>query len=144
MESEAGGVESAGGVADTQHVEVALQDTVLAGVTMDDDESQVEMYLLTIVLNAEIVKINGDALFPLASQERGLGGEAIPPISVHDNLIYIIFIMVELTIHLVSAGDTDVVLTAEATHNKCYILLFHDINVFSNLTPHLRFLLQQN
>ena len=82
---------------------------------MDDDEGQVEMYSLSLVGHGELTTVHGTVR---------LSVEPIPAHSLDDNLVYIVFGVVQLTVHLVAAGDADVVLTAVATHDKCYVL-FH-------------------
>lgn len=123
VEGEAGGVETAGGVADAQHVEVALQDAVLAGVAVDDDEGQVEVHLLSVVGDREVAAVHGPVLAVVLP---------VPPCAVDNNLVNIVFAVVELTIHLAAAGDADIMLATVATHDKSYIL-FHLSKI--KLTP---------
>ena len=123
VEGEAGGVEAAGGVADAQHVEVALQDAVLAGVAVDDDESQVEVYLLAVVRHSEVATVHRAVLAVVVP---------VPALAINDNFVNIVFGMVQLAIHLITTGDADVVLATVTAHDKCYIL-FHRFKI--KLTP---------
>jgi hypothetical protein len=47
--------------------------------------------------------------------------------------------MVQLTIHLIPAGDADIMLAAVTAHDKCYVFLFHVIQVFLFLTSFIPF-----
>ena len=87
---------------------------------MYDDEGQVEADLATVVSDGEVATVHRQMLAILLP---------VPPFSVDDNLVDVVFGVVKLAIHLVSAGDADVVLAAETAHDKCYILL-HAIRVF--------------
>ena len=92
MESECGGVESAGSVGNAEHVEVALEDTVLAGVSMDDDEGQVEV---VDTGDGEIVAVDGSVV--------AVVGETVPSVAVDDDFVDVVFLMVEVFVYLASA-----------------------------------------
>ena len=114
MECEAGGIESARGVADTQHVEIPLQHSILTWIAVNDDKCQIKVDCLTLVGHREIATIHRSVL---------LSVQPVPTTTVDNNLIDIVLRMVQLAIHLVSTGDADIVFTTETTHDKSYILL---------------------
>ena len=92
VESECRGVESTGCVGNAEHVEVALEDTVLAGVSMDDDEGQVEV---VDTGDGEVVAVDGSVV--------AVVGEAVPSVAVDDDFVDVVFLMVEVFVYLASA-----------------------------------------
>ena len=118
MESECRRVISTSGVFDAQNIEIGLEDTVLARIAMHNNEGKVETDNLPIVFKGEVVAVHRASLVSVHPE---------PTLTLNDDFVYIIFGVVQLTIHLVSTGNRDIMLATETTHNKCYIL-FHLCN----------------
>ena len=87
---------------------------------MNDDEGEVEADLPAVVGHGEIAAVEGTAFTILLP---------VPSFAVDDDLVDVVFGVVELAVHLVTAGDADIVLAAVAAHDKCYVLL-HVLFVF--------------
>ncbi len=118
VEGERGGVEAAGGVGYVQKVEVALEHAVLAWVAVDDDEGEVETHGVAIgALKGEVGTVDGEM--------TAIVGEPIPAIAIDDNLVDIVFFVVEVFIYLASAVDRDVVFAGEAAHYQGDIFFRH-------------------
>ena len=78
------------------------------------------MHLLAVVGDGEVATINRSLLFAV---------DPVPTLTLNDNLVYIVFGRVQLTVHLVTAGNRDIMLAAVATHDKGYVL-FHKGRLF--------------
>ena len=98
MKGEGGGVVAAGSVGDAEHVEVALQHAVFAGVAVDDDKGKVEA---VDAGDGEVVAVDGDMLVVV--------GQAVPPLPVDDDFVDVVFLVVEGFVYLASALYGDVV-----------------------------------
>ena len=81
---------------------------------MHDDEGKVEAYLPAVVGDGEVATVHGQ-VFAVALP--------VPAFAVDDYLVYVVFGVVELAVHLVAAGDADGMLAAVTAHDKCYVLL---------------------
>ena len=107
VEGEGRGVETAGGIGDAEHVEIALEDAVLAGVAVDDDEGEVEVF---DALDGEV-----------ASIDREVGAivcEPVPVGTIDDDFIDIVFFVVEVVVNLAAAIDGDLVFARVAAHDE--------------------------
>ena len=106
------------GVFDAQNIEIGLEDAVLTRIAVHNNEGKVETDNLPIVFKGEVVAVHRASLVSVHPK---------PTLTLNDDFVYIIFSVVQLTVHLVSTGNRDIMLATETTHNKCYIL-FHLCN----------------
>ena len=116
MECEGGSVVAAGGVGDSEHVEITLQHPVLARVAMDDDKGKLEA---VDAWDGEVVSVDGDAV--------AIVGKAVPAFAVHNNLEDVVFLVVKVFVDLASAEDGNVVFARVSAHYKGYIRFVHDM-----------------
>ena len=98
VKGEGGGVVAAGSVGDAEHVEVALQHAVFAGVAVDDDKGEIEA---VDAGDGEVVAVDRDMLVVV--------GQAVPPLPVDDDFVDVVFLVVEGFVYLASALYGDVV-----------------------------------
>ena len=96
-----------------------MEDAVLARVAMDDDEGEVET----------VHAVHGE----IAAVDRTMGavvGEPIPVGAVDNNLVNVVFIVVEVVVDLTAAVDRDLVLARVSAHYEGDVRFFHGLEIW--------------
>ena len=110
-------VETTGCVLYTQQIKVALHNAVLAGVAVNDNESQVETHFLAAVGHRKVSAVHGAMLTVVGKPIPLVAVYAIAILMTYNYLIDIVFPLVKRVIHLTTAVDGDLVLAREASHH---------------------------
>ena len=94
-----------------------MHHAVLAGVAVNDNESQVETHFLASVGHRKVSAVHGAMLAVVGKPIPLVAVYAIAILMTYNYLIDIVFPLVKRVIHLTTAVDGDLVLAREASHH---------------------------